>query len=105
MVKIRGPLLSLAASGTYDQLITFRTRGISNSAMKQHRSSTPRSQNQQSHTARVNQMRASWATETPASRTAWAACAAPMNLSGFNLYWREWFIQNPTPPARPVNPC
>lgn len=106
MAKVKGPLFSLSASGTYEGLITFRPVGNGTSAGRPPRSRQPRSQSQLDNAANIANMSASWSGLDAGVRAAWNACAVTLGFrSGYNLFWAQWLIQGSAPGNPPVSPC
>lgn len=105
MSRVRGPLMSLAASGTYAGLITFRDHGERSTAAGPQKQHSPRTPAQLAHTARVQQMRSGWAALTAAQKLQWKNCAATMSTTGYRLYWDRYFAANIQPPDQPTVPC
>lgn len=109
MAKVYAPLMSIDASGTYaDQLTYAKWKGIR--YVRNHVIPTnPRTANQMmirnAFTAAVSQ----WHAEDQATKTAWenAAQASGRPLSAFNLYvgrFVSWVKENAANPPSPFLP-
>lgn len=105
MAKVKGPLFSLSASGTYNELVTFRQQPRLAQAFQQKPSTQTRTTAQNDHNAAVASMASTWSALSGSTKSSWAACGATFNMSGFNLWWREWFLQGSTPITPPTKPC
>ena len=106
MAKVKGPLLSLQASGTIADAITFsKWKGVATARAK----STPTNPNttaQQTQRTAFSNAVASWQAQDAATHTTWnqRATALGLAMSGFNLYVREYIAQGVVDPAVPDLP-
>ena len=106
MAKVKGPLMSLGASGTIAGAMTFASwKGIPTARIK----STPTNPNttaQQDHRAAFANAVASWKAQDQTTQDTWNARASALGLkmSGFNLYTREYIKQGIVDPATPTLP-
>ena len=105
MAKATGPLFSLAAHGTYRRELVFRTRGQITTVSKPQSYKAPRSVPQLNAQQKVRYMQAEWRTTPDATKTAWKTRAVTLQMSGYNLYWREWIRQFCTPGNPPTIPA
>ncbi len=104
MPKVKGPLFSLEASGTYADALTFHQSATGPQVRKKPTPTGPQTLAQQLHRAKVSDMAATWRAQTTATRNAWAAAALLVGKTGRAYWWQQWFIQNATagsPPAIP----
>lgn len=104
MPKVRGPLFSLAASGTLMKTITFLDTAKSAQVRFNVKSRAPRSELQKLHGARVADCRAAWRALDQPTRDQWQAQMVWSHMTGPALFMREWFAQAIYPPALPVLP-
>jgi uncharacterized protein with NRDE domain len=106
MAKVKGPLMSLGASGTIAGAMTFSSwKGIPTARIK----STPTNPNtagQQAQRTTFGLAVASWKAQDEADQLTWTnrAKALGLKMSGFNLYTREYIKQGVTDPAVPTLP-
>lgn len=105
MPKVRGPLFSLAASGTLLKTITFMDSPKVQMVRFNVKQTAPRSPLQQIHGKRVADCRASWRTLSQVEKDKWQAHMIWSKMTGPALFMREWFAQNIFPPALPVHPA
>jgi hypothetical protein len=104
MPKVKGPLFSLHASGTLARLITFENRADMQRVRRVASYSSPRTALQSIVTTKVAAMAESWSTWDDTNRTLWNARAIDFTMTGYALYWREWFAQHIDAPAHPTLP-
>ena len=106
MAKVKGPLMSLSASGTIADSMTFgKWKGINTVRIK----STPTNPNtasQQAHRTTFSNAVASWKAQDQTTQTTWNDRAQEMGLvmSGFNLYTQQYIKQGVVDPATPTLP-
>ncbi len=105
MAKVTGPLFSLAAHGTYRGQLVFITRASGTHVAKPLPPVGPRSLGQQQTAQKVKDLSAEWTALVPADKTAWAVCGALVGLTGYQLWWREWFLQGSSTGNNPIKPC
>lgn len=104
MPKVRGPLFSLAASGTLLGTLTFMDTGQVAQVRFNVKQRAPRSELQKMHGARVADCRAAWRALPQATKDEWAAQIVWSHLTGPALFMREWFSQHVYAPGLPVLP-
>lgn len=104
MPTVKGPLFSVAASGTYQGLLMFRTGGGKTTVGRPGASNKPRSAAQVQHSARVQEMAAYWSEMPEPDRMPWKAAAEAFGMNGRSLFWREWMAQGSTPENPPNLP-
>ena len=106
MAKVKGPLLSLGASGSVGKSMTFgKWKGINTVRI----ASTPANPNtaaQQAQRSTFQLAVASWKAQDAADQLTWTnrAKALGLSMSGFNLYVREYIAQGIVDPAVPTLP-
>ena len=105
MAKLTGPLFSLKAQGTYQNVLTFRARGDDTHTMSRARSRKERTTLQAANAQKVSDMSAAWNALSSGEKDTWNACGATFNLSGRQLFWREWYAQGASTGDNPVSPC
>ena len=105
MAKVKGPLFSLSASGTYLRKFVFRTTTKGTHVAQRPATLPTRSPAQDTHAQKIADMAASWRAMSGASKAAWGACGLTFGLTGYALYWREWIAQASTTATPPVSPC
>lgn len=104
MPKVRGPLFSISATGTFRDLLVYRTTGDETTVARPRQVAPPRSIAQQAQATRFRNAVTGWAALSINDKAGWAAAAVPYNLTGYQLYLREYQLQNITPPAQPTLP-
>ena len=104
MPKVRGPLFSLTASGTLSGLLVYENRAGSQRVRRRPQYQAPATPIQTIYQNKVAALSQSWRTWDNTNRQAWKTRAITFKLSGYGLYWREWYAQNITAPARPILP-
>lgn len=105
MVRVKGPLFSLSASGTYLKKFVFRTTSTGSHVATRPATLPARSPAQLAHAQKVAEMAAAWSALPGATRAAWNACGLNYSLTGYGLFWREWIAQGSTPASPPTSPC
>ncbi|RQW06440.1 hypothetical protein EH223_02330 [candidate division KSB1 bacterium] len=106
MAKVKGPLLSLSASGTIGDAMTFgKWKGIPTCRIKST-PTNPNTANQQAQRTTFGNAVASWKAQDQTTQDSWNTRAREMGLSmsGFNLYVREYIDQGVVDPAVPDLP-
>lgn len=104
MPKVRGPLFSLAASGTLQKRLTFQDTAQVQTVRFNPERRHPRSPLQIMHGQRVADCRAAWRALPPATKAEWGAHITYTHMTGPALFMREWFAQNVYPPNLPAQP-
>lgn len=105
MAKVTGPLFSLAAHGTYRGQLVFRTDANGTRVSKPLTITKPRSLGQQQVAQNVADMALTWTALSAPDKSDWAVCGATFGLTGYQLWWREWFLQGSSIGTPPVIPC
>ncbi len=104
MVRIVGPLFSIAASGTYRGCILFKTRQGSTFAAGPPAVPASRSALQRAHAAAVGVMASFYTSLSVADRAAWDLSAGAAGIPTYRHYWREWFAQGSSSSSPPSPP-
>lgn len=104
MPKVKGPLFSVSASGTYRDALEFRTQGAQTTVAAPRRMAAPRSPAQQDQAARFALAIQGWREATPILKDAWKSAAAPLGLTGYQYYLSEYANQGVQPPGQPIIP-
>lgn len=104
MPKVKGPLFSATASGTFRGLIEFRTVGTATRVAGKRTAPRTRTQAQQVQSARFAAAVQAWQRQTTGEKGLWQAAAAGTALSGYQLYLREHQRQGIVPPDQPHLP-
>lgn len=104
MPKVKGPLFSLKASGTYQGLIVYVDRSNAQCVRAPAAKPTRQSTAQALHRANVAAMAATWKAIGPAARAAWNAAAPGNATSGRAYFWAQWFAQSSDPAHPPAIP-
>lgn len=96
MAKLRGPLMSIAASGTIGGMVTFESRSGGPVARLKPSSTKPASYSQIQHRANVSVCAATWQTLSAPDKARWQAIAANLGLPVMAKFMHEWIAQNST---------
>ena len=106
MAKVKGPLLSLSASGSIADSMTFgKWKGVNTCRIKSV-PTNPNTAGQQAQRTTFQNAVNSWKAQDQATQDSWTSRARAMglNMSGFNLYVREYIKQGIVDPATPTLP-
>lgn len=101
MARLRGPLLSIAASGTIGGVVTFESRSGGPVARLKPASKKPASYAQIQHRAMVTVCAATWATLSTDDKARWQAIAASHGLPVMAKFLHEWIAQQSTATTPP----
>ena len=106
MPRVKGPLLSLAVSGTFRDLMEFRMVG-GQSVVCGTRTPTkrPPSAAQLQRRERFMQAKDAWNDADDLLKAQWNSAANGTGRSGYQLWISEWFIQDIFPPNQPLIPA
>lgn len=104
MPKVTGPLFSVTASGNFQGLMEFRTKGTTTTVGKTRTKPATRSAAQQQQAARFKTAVTGWKDLDTIGQAEWKAAALNTGLSGYQLYLSEYQGQNITPPNQPLVP-
>jgi hypothetical protein len=106
MVRLYGPLMSLDASGTIADAVTFSKWKGRNYARQRVIPSTPNSVSQQSIRAMMKFLSQGWAAVSAADKADWQTRADQSTISTFNAFvgynlerWRAFRLPSKTDPA------
>jgi hypothetical protein len=106
MAKVKGPLMSLSATGTIAGSVTFSNwKGIPTARIKSA-PTNPNTAGQQAQRTTFSNAVASWKAQDAGDQETWTnrAKALGLKMSGFNLYTREYIKQGVVDPAVPDLP-
>jgi hypothetical protein len=104
MPRVKGPLFSLAASGTFDNKLEFRTTAAGPVVAKIRKANPNRTPAQEAQAERFALAVAGWRGAGIPVRDAWRNAATPLGLIGYRYFLAEWMAQNITAPDLPVIP-
>jgi hypothetical protein len=104
MPKVKGPLFSLQASGTYRGEFTFHQKGATCVVRPKAKVTPSNTTAQATHRTKVSQMSAGWLALTPTQRTNWNTAAVGITSSGRAYFWAQWFAQASYPGHPPSIP-
>lgn len=104
MPKVTGPLFSLSASGTFQGLMEFKTKGGVTTVGKVRTKPATRSAAQQQQAARFAAAVAGWKALSPIEQQEWKTAATGTGVNGYQLYLSEYQGQNITAPDQPLVP-
>jgi hypothetical protein len=104
MSSVQGPLLSLTARGTVGGVIVYRTSARGTTVSRSPSRTPPPSAAQTARRERYRNAVAEWRTLDSTERQAWKDAAGSTNLTGYNVWIRQYLLQNITPPGRPNLP-
>lgn len=103
MAKVKGPLFSLAATGEFRGM-EFRTGNGETTVAAPREITAPRRPAQVAQSNRFKIATSAWRELDTAEKDLWKTSAAPLSISGYNLYVSEYINQNVTPPGQPNRP-
>lgn len=104
MARVKGPLFSIAASGSIAGLLTFNPGKKSTTARRQPAAYPPPSANQLATRQKVRDAAAAWRALDPLDRAEWSVLAHNSGRLPFAKYLLEWFAQACTPTTPPYIP-
>lgn len=105
MARVRGPLFSVSAAGTFAQTIVFRQKNSGSIAGRRPIYTPPPTNTQLSHLQKVAYMRQGWRALAANQKMAWKISATNHQIySGYHWYWRQWFVQGTLPGQQPQVP-
>jgi hypothetical protein len=105
MARVKGPLLSLSASGDFRGLMEFRTGGGKTVVCGSRQPPGYRTASQRAQAEKFRQAKDAWNGLSPLERAGWKDAAIGTGLSGYKLFLSEWFTQLIAPPGLPVPPA
>ena len=104
MAKVKGPLMSLAASGIFENLMEFRT-GQNRTTVHGRRSKPDhRSPAQIAQMTRFQDAVGGWQGLGSEQKATWKTAAQGKGMTGYQFYVSEYQTQNITPPGQPTPP-
>ncbi|MEI6661609.1 MAG: hypothetical protein WCL01_05755 [Comamonadaceae bacterium] len=104
MVKVRGPLMSLAASGVWDGSIEFRSGNGKTMAAGIRKRKPVRSAAQLAQSAKFSQAIETWRGLDTGTRQAWKTASQLTGLNGYQFFLAEYSAQHINPPDLPIVP-
>lgn len=104
MTKVKGPLFSLAASGTFKNEMEFRTGNGKTIVTSTRKVKPPRSEAQLAQAEKFGRSITAWQGLSPEVKAAWKAEGVMAKLTGYQLFISEYASQNIQPPSLPVIP-
>ena len=104
MPKVKGPLFSGTASGTFMNMIEFRTVGTSTRVAGRRTAPRTRTPAQQVQSARFGAAVEGWKRLAAPAKADWKAASAGTGITGYQLYLREFQRQAITAPDHPEIP-
>ena len=104
MPKVKGPLFSLSASGTFKNMLEFRTGGGKTIVAPARAPNPIRSLAQQGQSTRFKNASAAWASLGNTAQATWKARATKLGKKGYQFFLAEYIGQKITPPALPILP-
>ena len=104
MVRVKGPLMCLAASGVWDDSIEFRTGNGKTMAAGTRKRKPERSAAQLTQSAKFTQAIEVWRGLDSGTRQAWKTASQITSLNGYQFFLSEYSAQNINPPDLPIVP-
>ena len=104
MVRVKGPLFSVSASGVFKDELEFRTANGQTVVGKRRAKPATRTPAQQAQSAKFAESVAGWKALSTADKNAWKAAAVGTGMTGYQLYLSEYQAQLIQAPAQPVPP-
>ena len=104
MVRVKGPLFSLGASGVFKNKIEFRTGSGRTLATSPRRNKPARSEAQQAQANKFKGAITAWREAGDEVRQAWKSASQLTGLNGYQFFLSEYSAQNINPPDLPVVP-
>lgn len=102
MATVKGPLLSLSASGEFAGVMEFRTGANGTVVTGIREVQAGRTAAQQAQSTRFANAVSGWQALTTTQKAAWKTKAAPYSLTGYQYYLRQYQAQGIVPPGQPV---
>ena len=104
MPKVTGPLFSVTATGQLAGVLDYTMHGGTCTVRQKRRWTPPPNALQALQQQAVGQMSDCWGLQTQAYRDTWAARGPAYGLTGYQLFWKQWFIQGSTCANLPILP-
>jgi len=104
MARVKGPLMSLAASGVWDGSIEFRSGNGKTMAAGTRKRKAERSAAQLAQSAKFTQAIVVWRSLDSGTRQAWKTASQLTGLNGYQFFLAEYSAQNINPPGLPIVP-
>ncbi len=103
MAKVKGPLFSLAASGSFRGM-EFRTGSGETTVAAPRTVGVSRRPGQVAQNQRFKTALEAWGALSQEQKAGWIASATGTGMSGYKLYISEYLNQNIYPPNQPLLP-
>jgi len=104
MPKVKGPLFSLGASGTFARALVYEDCGDIQRVRRLPQYAPDQTPLQQAQATKVAQLSTAWKAADETTKNLWRDRAPDFALNGYALWWREWFAQSVVPPDTPNLP-
>ena len=104
MVRVKGPLFSVAATGIFNGLMEYRTGSGKTTVHGIRRPNPTRSVAQVEQSLRFANAVSGWKLLNLINKTAWKTAALATPHNGYQLYISEYQTQNIQPPNQPIVP-
>jgi hypothetical protein len=104
MPKVKGPLFSLQASGTFKDALEFRTVNGQAIVGGTKGKTPPRTPAQQAQSQRFKTAVAAWQVLDESGKALWRTAAVGTGMNGYQLYLSEYQTQNIVTPGQPAIP-
>ena len=104
MVRVKGPLFSVAASGIFNGLMEYRTGSGKTTVHGIRRPNPTRSVAQVEQSLRFSHAVIGWQALNTSQKIAWKTAALATPHNGYQLYISEYQTQNIQPPNQPIAP-
>lgn len=104
MPKVTGPLFSVTASGTLGKTLTYQNKAGGHVVRTPPSHTPPHNENQEAHKALVRFMIRAWSGLDDYTKSLWNQRGPAFGMSGFKLWWRQWFLQNSNSESYPTLP-
>lgn len=92
MVKLKGPLFSVAAFGTLDDTLVYQRRRGMDTVYRKRVVDNPNTDAQASQRASFASAVSSWRELPAESKVRWVVRAQGMAISGYNLYIKNYLL-------------
>jgi len=104
MVRVKGPLFSVSASGVFKDELEFRTANGQTIVGKRRAKPTTRTPAQQAQSAKFAESVAGWKSLSAEDKQAWKTAAVGTGMTGYQFYLSDYQAQLIQAPAQPVPP-
>jgi len=104
MSKVKGPLMSLSASGVWNGLIEFKSGGGATQAVGTRKRKPERTEAQLAQSAKFTTAIEAWRGLDTETHQAWKFASQLTGLNGYQFFLAEYSAQNINPPDLPLVP-